>query len=149
MKLLSQQKAINKINIDLPASKSISNRVLIINKLANNSFTINNLSKSDDTQVLADILRSENSSFDVGAAGTAMRFLTAFLAQQVGEWELTGSERMKQRPIKILVDAINQLGGDVQYLEKEGFPPLKIVGKRLKGGEIELNGGVSSQYISA
>ncbi len=140
MKLLSQQKAINKIKIDLPASKSISNRVLIINKLASNPFTINNLSKSDDTQVLAHILRSKNTSFDVGAAGTAMRFLTAFLAQRVGEWKLTGSERMKQRPIKILVDAINQLGGNVQYLGKEGFPPLIIVGKRLKGGEIELDG---------
>ncbi len=149
MKLLSKKDIKREIDIDLPTSKSISNRVLIINKLANSPFEIKNLSKSDDTQVLERILCSDTTNFDVGAAGTAMRFLTAFLAQRIGEWKLTGSKRMKQRPIKILVDAINSLGGDVRYLEKVGFPPLKIMGKELKGGEVELDGGVSSQYISA
>ncbi len=136
-------------NITLPASKSISNRVLIINSLSYSPYDVENLSKSDDTQVLAKILDSNTNQFDVGAAGTAMRFLTAFLAKTVGEWQITGSERMKQRPIKILVEAINQLGGKISYLENEGFPPIKILGCGLKGGEIELDGGVSSQYISA
>ncbi|PIF01754.1 MAG: 3-phosphoshikimate 1-carboxyvinyltransferase [Paludibacter sp.] len=148
LKILPNNRLIDE-NINLPTSKSISNRVLIINELAGSQLKINNLSQSDDTQVLANILRSDNSFFDIGAAGTTMRFLTAFLAQRSGEWQLTGSERMKQRPIKILVNAINSLGGDIQYLEKKGFPPLKITGKRLNGGEIELDGGVSSQYISA
>ncbi len=137
------------INITLPASKSISNRVLIINSLSYSPYEVENLSESDDTQILTNILDSNTNQFNVGAAGTAMRFLTGFLAKTVGEWQITGSERMKQRPIKILVDAINQLGGKISYLENEGFPPLKIFGCGLKGGEIELDGGVSSQYISA
>jgi len=87
--------------------------------------------------------------FDIGAAGTAMRFLTAFLSKTVGEWVITGSERMKQRPIKLLVDALNSLGARIEYIEKEGYPPLRIFGSALTGGEIKLNGGISSQYISA
>ena len=87
--------------------------------------------------------------FDIHAAGTAMRFLTAFLSKIVGEWTITGTERMRNRPIKILVDALNALGARVEYIDKEGYPPLRIFGSALQGGEISLSGSVSSQYISA
>lgn len=135
--------------IHLPASKSISNRALILNALAYSPYEIANLSDCDDTRVMIRALDSNATHFDVGAAGTSMRFLTAFLAKTVGEWTLTGSERMKQRPIRLLVDALNSLGARIEYLENEGFPPLKIYGSAMMGGEICLNGGVSSQYISA
>ncbi len=135
--------------INLPSSKSISNRVLIIGALCYSPYPIRNLSDSDDTNVLTAALNSNTSTFDIGHAGTAMRFLTAFLSKIVGEWEVTGSERMKQRPIKILVDALNQLGAKIEYLENEGFPPLKIYGSHLKGQTLELDGSISSQYISA
>lgn len=136
-------------NINLPASKSISNRALIINALAYSPFPVYNLSTSDDTKVLQSALFSNNTKFDIGHAGTAMRFLTAFLAKIVGEWEITGSERMQQRPIKILVDALIQLGAKIEYLKNEGYPPLKILGSHLKGGVLELDGSISSQYITA
>ncbi|WP_321368193.1 3-phosphoshikimate 1-carboxyvinyltransferase [uncultured Draconibacterium sp.] len=135
--------------INLPASKSISNRALIINALSYSPYPIRNLSDSDDTKVLTSALFSNSNKFDIGHAGTAMRFLTAFLAKIVGEWEITGSERMQQRPISILVDALNQLGAKIEYLGNEGCPPLKIFGSHLKGQTIELDGSVSSQYISA
>jgi 3-phosphoshikimate 1-carboxyvinyltransferase len=135
--------------IDLPGSKSISNRALILNALSYSPYDILNLSECDDTRVTLDALESDNTTFDIGAAGTAMRFLTAFLSKTVGEWVITGSERMKNRPVKILVDAINTLGGRIEYIEKEGYPPLRIFGCALTGGEIHLNGSVSSQYISA
>ena len=137
------------ITIDLPASKSISNRALILNALSYSNYTIQNLSDSDDTLVTLKALDSNDTTFDIGAAGTAMRFLTAFLSKTVGEWVITGSTRMKERPIKLLVDALNSLGAKIEYAEKEGFPPLKIYGSALIGGEITLDGGVSSQYISA
>jgi 3-phosphoshikimate 1-carboxyvinyltransferase len=133
----------------LPTSKSISNRVLIINALAYSPYDITNLSDSDDTRVLNKVFFSNSNKFDIGAAGTSMRFLTAFLAKIVGEWEITGSQRMKQRPISILVDALRKLGANIEYMEKEGFPPLKITGASLTGGELELEGNISSQYISA
>ena len=135
--------------IKLPSSKSISNRILIINALSYSPFTIDNLSDSDDTKVMEAVLNSNLNIFDIGHAGTAMRFLTAFLSKVVGEWTITGSERMKQRPIAILVDALRKLGASIEYTEKEGFPPLKIAGAALKGDTIELDGSVSSQYISA
>ena len=135
--------------IQLPASKSISNRVLILNALSGNPQTIANLSESDDTQILKSALKSENTFFDIGAAGTSMRFLTSYLAQRPGEYILTGSERMKNRPIRILVDALKKIGADIDYLEKEGYPPLKIKGKKLNGGEIQLQSNVSSQYLSS
>lgn len=135
--------------INLPASKSIANRALIINALSYSPYPINNLSDSDDTKVLEAALFSNTNKFDIGHAGTAMRFLTAFLAKIAGEWEITGSERMQQRPIAILVDALNQLGAKIEYLGKEGCPPLKIFGSHLKGQTIELDGSISSQYISA
>lgn len=136
--------------INLPASKSISNRILIINALSYSSYEIGNLSNSDDTEVLNKALSFTDSNvFDIGHAGTAMRFLTAFLSRNAGVWEITGSERMRQRPIKILVDALVKLGAKIEYVEKEGFPPLRIYGCHLKGGSIRLDGSISSQYISA
>lgn len=135
--------------ITLPTSKSISNRVLIINALAYSPYDIVNLSDSDDTKVMEQVLNSNTNQFDIGHAGTAMRFLTAFLSKVVGEWEITGSERMQQRPIKILVDALNSLGAQISYLKNEGYPPLKIMGSNLTGGVLELDGSISSQYISA
>ena len=122
---VSAKNRIINASVHLPASKSISNRVLIIDALSYNPFPVKNLSDSDDTNVLSAALHSNNTRFDIGHAGTAMRFLTAFLAKIAGEWEVTGSERMKQRPIKILVDALAQLGARIEYLENDGFPPLK------------------------
>lgn len=136
-------------SIKLPASKSISNRALIINALSYSPYPISNLSDSDDTKVLEAALFSNTNKFDIGHAGTAMRFLTAFLAKVVGEWEITGSERMQQRPIKILVDALTQLGAKIEYLKNDGYPPLKIFGSHLKGQTIKLDGSISSQYITA
>lgn len=136
-------------SINLPASKSISNRALIISALNYSPYPLHNLSDSDDTKVLKAALYSNSNKFDIGHAGTAMRFLTAFLAKIVGEWEITGSERMQQRPISILVDALNSLGAQITYLKNDGFPPLKIMGSNLTGKTLELDGSISSQYISA
>jgi len=136
-------------NVCLPASKSISNRVQILNALSKNPQVIANLSESDDTQVLKSILESKDSVLDVGAAGTAMRFLTSYLAQRPGEYVLTGSQRMKNRPIRILVEALKEAGADIEYMDKEWFPPLKIKGKKLRGGEIHLQSNISSQYLSS
>jgi 3-phosphoshikimate 1-carboxyvinyltransferase len=136
-------------DIRLPASKSISNRVLILNALSQSPYPIENLSDSDDTAVLAQALQSPAPLLDVGAAGTSMRFLTAYRAQWGDDCTLTGSERMKNRPIGRLVDALRQCGASIEYVEKEGFPPLRIRGKRLRGGAVALAGDVSSQYVSA
>lgn len=136
--------------ITLPSSKSISNRVLIIKALSRLDIKISNLSDAKDTQTLLQLLSTKGlTTFDVGHAGTAMRFLTAFLAMKKGEFVLTGSERMQQRPIKILVDALRILGAEIEYVKNEEFSPLKIKGKKLPGGEITIDGSVSSQYISA
>ena len=146
---ITAPKALINTTITLPASKSISNRLLLLNALSYSPYAIENLSESDDTRVMQQAMASNSNTFDVGAAGTSMRFLTAFLSKIVGEWVITGSERMKQRPIKILVDALNQLGAKIEYIEKEGYPPLRIFGSALTGGSIELPGNISSQYISA
>lgn len=137
--------------IQLPASKSISNRALILNAMTGlpKGDFLQNLADCDDTMVMNKALAFDSNKIDIGAAGTSMRFLTAFLAGLDGEWEITGSERMQNRPIRLLVDALNSLGADITYLEKEGFPPLKIFGKKLKGGAIRIDGGISSQYLSA
>lgn len=135
--------------IQLPASKSISNRALILNALSLSSDRVINLSDCEDTQVMIDAFNSNSNQFDVKGAGTAMRFLTAFLAGMKGEWILKGSKRMHERPIHPLVETLNGLGADITYLEKEGFPPLRIKGRRLKGGEAYLSGEISSQFISA
>ena len=148
-KVLNIQTNTVNLEINLPSSKSISNRALILNALAYSPYEVKNVSDCDDTRVMIRALDSNDSTFDIGAAGTSMRFLTAFLSKTVGEWIITGSERMKQRPIKLLVDALNSLGARIEYVENEGFPPLRIFGSAMMGGEIRLNGGVSSQYISA
>lgn len=136
--------------VALPASKSISNRALILNALAQGETNqLANISDCDDTNVMLKALTFTSNDINIGAAGTSMRFLTAFLSATPGTWSITGSERMKQRPIKILVEALRKIGADIEYIGNEGFPPLKINGKDLEGGEIELDGSVSSQYISA
>lgn len=135
--------------VNLTASKSESNRVLIIRALCKEHFTINNLAAAKDTETMISLLAAEGNNKDVGPAGTTMRFLTAFYANTPGTWTLTGSERMRNRPIAILVDALKSLGANIEYLEKEGCPPLKIEGGNLKGGKISIDGSVSSQYLSA
>lgn len=136
-------------SVDLPASKSISNRALILHALSGGVQRPMNLSDCDDTSVMIRALEQHGAEIDIHAAGTAMRFLTAYLSTQKGSHLLTGSARMKQRPIRLLVDALRALGADIQYAESEGFPPLLIQGKPLPGQEITLAGSVSSQYISA
>ena len=135
--------------IQLPASKSISNRALIINALAKGTYTPGNLSDCDDTMVMIKALTSQDETIDIMAAGTAMRFLTAFLSVTKGTRVITGSQRMQQRPIEVLVNALKMLGAEIEYEGNEGFPPLRISGKPLEGGAISLKGNVSSQYISA
>ncbi len=135
--------------IKLPASKSISNRALVINALGKGSFTPDNLSDCDDTSVMVKALSEENETIDIMAAGTAMRFLTAFLSVSEGTRIITGTKRMQQRPIRILVDALRTLGAHIEYVGEDGFPPLKITGALLTKKEISLKGDVSSQYISA
>ncbi len=141
-------KAVKEI-IHIPSSKSISNRMLIIRSLAGSGATLHNLSDSDDTKVLRKALDTESDIKDVGHAGTAMRFLTAYLSTQPGEVTLTGSQRMKQRPVGPLVDALKQVGARIEYLENEACPPLRILGGGLSGGNIEIEAGISSQFISA
>jgi 3-phosphoshikimate 1-carboxyvinyltransferase len=135
-------------DITLPSSKSISNRLLIIRALSPQPFLINNLSDSDDTRVLENALKSDKNVIDIGHAGTSMRFLTGYYAITPGERILTGSERMKKRPVGDLVDALRILGAEIQYAEQEGFPPLRIRGKQIEGGKISVNSSVSSQFIS-
>ena len=135
--------------ITLPSSKSISNRVLLIHALAEGEGLLQNLSDCDDTQVLIRALQSASPILDIQAAGTAMRFLTAYLAITPGTKILTGTKRMQQRPIQVLVDALRTLGAEIEYADKEGFPPLKITGRQLTQSAIALPGNVSSQYISA
>jgi 3-phosphoshikimate 1-carboxyvinyltransferase len=135
--------------VNLPASKSISNRALIISALSGNVVLPQNLSDCDDTNVIVKALRDMPYEIDIMAAGTAMRFMTAYLSVNEGEHVLTGTERMKHRPIKILVDALRYLGADIEYVGEEGFPPLRIRGKKLEGGQLDIPGNVSSQFISA
>lgn len=135
--------------IFLPASKSISNRLLIIKALANHSFSIQNLSESDDTKVMTEAFRGTEDVINIGHGGTSMRFLTAYYAATAQEKVITGSDRMKNRPIRELVDGLNQLGAGIRYLEKEGYPPVQTSGNPLKGNTIPINGSISSQFITA
>lgn len=136
--------------ITLPSSKSISNRVLVINALSGSVCMPENVSDCDDTRVMVRALTEETPVVDIMAAGTAMRFLTAYYATVDGCVKtVTGTERMRQRPIKVLVDALRQLGTQVEYAENEGFPPLTVKGGALEKGRVTLLGNVSSQYISA
>lgn len=136
-------------SIGLPASKSISNRALILHALAHGMTLPENLSDCDDTRVMIRALAELPDVIDVMAAGTAMRFLSAYLSVTSGTHLITGTARMQHRPIRILVDALRTLGAQIVYVENEGFPPLRITGTTLTGREITLPGGVSSQYISA
>jgi 3-phosphoshikimate 1-carboxyvinyltransferase len=154
--LLHSQFTIYHSQLKLTGSKSETNRLLLLQALYSN-LTLENTSNSDDSEVMIKALntqypkpKTQYPKIDVHHAGTAMRFLTAYFAIQEGfEVQLTGSSRMKERPIKILVDALNQLGAEITYEEKEGFPPLKIKGKKLTKSKISLPANVSSQYISA
>ncbi len=141
-------------SIHIGGSKSISNRILILKEVLQQNFTIQNISDSEDTQLLLEILlqlkKGENFEFNVNHAGTNLRFLTAFLAAKPGgTYTLTGSARLKERPIKDLVNALTALGAEIHYLEKSGYPPLKIKGKILKGGKVHVMADVSSQFVSA
>ena len=135
--------------VTLPGSKSISNRAIILNALSLSKYDIENLSVCEDTRVIQDAFASNTNEFDVRGAGSAMRFLAAFLACVEGEWILTGSERMHQRPIHPLVDTLVTIGAEIEYLGNKGYPPLKIKGRNLEGGEVYLTANVSSQFISA
>ena len=133
----------------ITGSKSESNRCLLLKALFND-ITIENLSNSDDTELMKNALSSDHSLIDIHHAGTAMRFLTAYFATQNGrKIILTGSSRMKERPIRILVDALRNLGAKIEYSKNEGFPPLKIQGQEFLKSEVFLKANVSSQYISA
>ena len=135
--------------IQLPSSKSISNRALIINALGNGTHHPENLSDCDDTRVMIRALNDDKETIDIMAAGTAMRFLTAYLSVTPGTRISTGTERMQQRPIQVLVNALRELGADIEYVANDGFPPLRITGRELRKDTISLPGNVSSQYISA
>ncbi|HRG19269.1 MAG TPA: 3-phosphoshikimate 1-carboxyvinyltransferase [Flavobacterium lutivivi] len=133
----------------ITGSKSETNRLLLLQALYPN-LEITNISNSDDSKVMIEAFKKLSNEIDVHHAGTAMRFLTAFFAIQEGrEVVLTGSSRMKERPIKILVETLNQLGAEISYIENEGFPPIHIKGKKLLKNKVSLPANVSSQYISA
>jgi len=136
-------------NIKVSGSKSESNRLLILQQFYPH-LTLKNVSDSDDSVHLTHALQSTRELVDIGHAGTAMRFLTAYFAVKEGrEVVLTGSERMQNRPIKILVDALRMLGAEIEYVKKDGYPPLRIKGKKITEQKVAIYGNVSSQYISA
>lgn len=145
-------------DIQLPASKSESNRLLVIDALlGSDDLQIENLSTSNDTIVLTraleNLLKLKGTNIsvtlDIQDSGTAMRFLTAYASAINVKSLIIGSERMKERPIGILVDTLKEIGANIRYLENEGYPPLVIEGKRIKGGVIDIDATISSQYISA
>ena len=137
------------LHITITGSKSESNRLLVLQALFP-SISLENISNSDDSDVMQMALKSTEDEIDIHHAGTTMRFLTAYFSSQEGKSvTLTGSKRMKERPIKILVDALRDLGADISYVENDGFPPIKILGKEITQNEVTLSANVSSQYISA
>lgn len=150
IKISTKCKQLN-CTIPLTGSKSESNRALIMQALSEGAVQVKNISEAADTVTLNNILEAGKQSIvDIGPAGTAMRFLTAFFTIQDGEVILTGSERMKQRPIGILVDALRSLGADISYTENEGYPPLRIKGLfKPESDQVKIKGNISSQYISA
>ncbi len=133
----------------LPSSKSLCNRAYIIQSLCKEQFHIHHISPSDDSRNLANLLSFTTDHMDVGAAGTNMRFLISLLAIRPGNYILTGNERLNDRPIRELVDCLQSLGAEISYLKKEGYPPLEITGQMLQGGEIKIDGSISSQFISS
>ena len=139
-----------KASIPLPTSKSITNRALLIAALCGNEPSVLHPALCDDTATMIEALTRHDGVINVGAAGTAMRFLTAYFATREGiTVTLDGVERMHQRPIGLLVDALRSMGAHIDYLGEEGFPPIQVTGSKMQGGNIEMNGGVSSQFISA
>nr|WP_314495232.1 3-phosphoshikimate 1-carboxyvinyltransferase [uncultured Chryseobacterium sp.] len=148
MKLEKSKLKENK-TIQISGSKSISNRLLILESLFSN-IKIKNLSNSQDTQLLKKALSSESETVDIHHAGTAMRFLTSYYSIREGKTTiLTGSGRMKERPIKNLVTALQNLGAEIEYLENEGFPPLKITGKKITQSKVNVPSNISSQFITS
>ena len=146
---LQKSKIAKQSYIQITGSKSESNRLLLLKALYP-EISLNNVSNSDDSQLMTKALASSSHIVDIHHAGTAMRFLTAYFSIQEGrEVTLTGSKRMKERPIEILVDALKDLGADISYVENKGFPPIKIKGKKLSKSKVTLKANVSSQYISA
>ncbi len=148
-------------DVPLPSSKSISNRLLIMQHIAGKNFKLKNISISDDTVLMQELLEKivdnedsdEEVELNVNNAGTVMRFLTALLSFTDGEWLLTGNERMKSRPISPLVSALRSLGANIEYTEKQDYPPLRIVGNseicKTQNAVAEIDAGVSSQFVSA
>ncbi len=135
--------------LQITGSKSETNRLLLLQALFP-GFSIANTSSSDDSEVMKKALSSTSDLIDVHHAGTAMRFLTAYFSLAEGrEVLLTGSQRMQERPIKVLVEALRALGATISYEKEEGYPPLRIKGKKLRGGTVQLPADISSQYISA
>lgn len=146
---LKKAQLIDNQQIQITGSKSISNRLLILSKLFGN-IDILNLSNSQDTTLLKKALESDSEIIDIHHAGTAMRFLTSYYSIfEDRKTILTGSDRMKNRPIKPLVDALRSLGADITYLEKEGFPPLQIIGKKLERNNVKISADVSSQFLTS
>lgn len=149
MKLIAPDNEVLKGTIILPASKSICNRALIIQALSSQEITLDNISKSIDSEILKELLISNDKTLNCEMAGTTFRFLTAYFAQSNKEVVLTGSPRMLERPIAELIDGLRILGADIEYVEKENFPPLRIKGNALEGKKINLPAHVSSQFVSA
>lgn len=139
----------NDVEVHLPSSKSVANRLLIIQALSGEKVEIDGLSDADDTQLLRSLLYSQSAELNSKNAGTVFRFLTAYLSLQKGQYSLSGSERMMKRPVGPLVDALRSLGARIEYQGEEGFPPLRIRGADLSFANIEMTGDVSSQFVSA
>ena len=148
------------VELTLPASKSISNRLLVMQYLSEGKISVKNLSTADDTVLMQNLLAKVQShislgdpdqfcELDCGNAGTVLRFLTALLASQPGKWILTGSERMEKRPIGPLCKNLQQLGASIEYIGEEGYPPIRIHGKTLRGGQLSPDTSQSSQFVSA
>lgn len=152
IKINAPNKSLN-TEIHISGSKSLSNRLLMVRAISGLDLHFKNLSDSDDTITMAKelgLVKGKTAAvIDVGHAGTDMRFLTAYLSGKKGQWTLTGSERMQQRPIGELVNTLKNLGAEIHCINKEGFPPLRIEGRNLNGGEVEIDGSVSSQFITA
>ena len=151
MELLKIDKINNTVNgtIQITGSKSETNRLLVLQQFYPN-LKIDNISNSDDSKLMQKALASSSNEINIGHAGTAMRFLTSYFSvKENSEIVLTGSHRMKTRPIKILIDALTSLGAKIEYVEKEGYPPLKITGRKLTKSIVEIDGNVSSQYITS
>lgn len=136
-------------SIQLPASKSLSNRALVLKALSGDQFSIHNLSEAEDTTQLQSLIRQDWQTINCGNAGTVFRFLTAYYAMHEGTRILEGDDRMRERPIAPLVSALRELGATINYLEEEGYPPLQVEGGQLTGGEVTMDASVSSQFVTA